>query len=55
MEFKSICLMIFYFTFLTPIAMVARTLGRDRLRLKQKKNETYWILKEVNSFSKPTK
>jgi hypothetical protein len=47
---------IIYFGIFTPIAIVMRLSGRDELRLRLKKQKTYWInrktLNEVDSFKK---
>jgi hypothetical protein len=47
---------IIYFGIFTPIAIIMRLSGRDELRLRLKKQKTYWInrktLNEVDSFKK---
>ena len=37
-----------FFTILTPISIIVRILGKDLLRLKFSKNDTYWIKREKN-------
>ena len=37
---------ILFFVFFTPMAMLMKLYGRDELRLKFKKNITYWILRD---------
>tara|TARA_B100000780_G_scaffold260571_1_gene212459 strand:+ start:982 stop:1356 length:375 start_codon:yes stop_codon:yes gene_type:complete len=37
-----------FFIILTPISFIVRILGKDILRLKFSKNETYWIKREKN-------
>lgn len=37
---------ILFFVFFTPMAMLMKVYGRDELRLKFKKNITYWILRD---------
>ena len=37
-----------FFTILTPISFIVRILGKDLLRLKFSKNDTYWIKREKN-------
>ncbi len=37
---------ILFFVFFTPIAILMKLIGRDELRLKFKKNITYWILRD---------
>jgi hypothetical protein len=35
-----------FFTIITPIAMIYRFFGRDRLFLKKQFKDNYWVLKE---------
>jgi hypothetical protein len=37
---------ILFFVFFTPMAMLMKLYGRDELRLKFKKNITYWTLRD---------
>tara|TARA_X000000368_G_scaffold406825_1_gene385570 strand:- start:297 stop:710 length:414 start_codon:yes stop_codon:yes gene_type:complete len=37
---------ILFFVFFTPMAILMKLYGRDELRLKFKKNITYWILRD---------
>ena len=37
---------ILFFVFFTPMAILMKLFGRDELRLKFKKNITYWILRD---------
>lgn len=43
---------IIFFVLITPIAVVAKLLGRDELRLKRPKTLTYWV-SPVGSSSDP--
>ncbi|HEY6922763.1 MAG TPA: SxtJ family membrane protein [Steroidobacteraceae bacterium] len=40
---SPLALGIIYFALLTPIALIARLLGRDELRLKRRAVTSYWI------------
>jgi len=49
--FNPIILAIIYFILITPIAYISRAFGRDELRLKKVKTNSYWIKikKEVSN------
>ena len=50
MVVSPIVLGIIFFGLLTPVALVSRLIGRDELRLRRPKSETYWIgLMDSNS------
>ena len=35
-----------FFALITPVALVIKLIGRDELKLKNKKNKTFWMPKE---------
>jgi len=37
-----VLLTVFYFVILTPLSLIMRLFGKDLLKLKRNKNETYW-------------
>ena len=37
-----------YFLIITPIGILMRLLGKDLLKLKYNKNQSYWIKREKN-------
>lgn len=43
MVVSPIVLGIIFFGLLTPVALFSRLIGRDELRLRRPKSETYWI------------
>jgi hypothetical protein len=43
-----ITMFLLFFLIVTPIALVARLFGKDFLKIKLKKNDTYWIKREKN-------
>ena len=47
---SPIVLGIIFFGLITPIALIARLLGRDELKLKRPKKSTYWS-KPISSNS----
>ncbi len=56
MVFGPIVMGIIFFGIFTPIAVLMRFLGRDELRLRLKKQKTYWInrqtLNKIDCFKK---
>jgi len=46
-----VLLTLFYFVILTPLGLIMRLLGKDILKLKRNKHDTYWehILPKTNS------
>lgn len=49
---SPIVLGIIFFGLLTPVALISRLFGRDELRLRRPKSETYWV-KPVSSSEEP--
>ena len=43
-----IIMALIFFTIVTPISLLVRVLGKDLLRLKFSKNDTYWIKRVKN-------
>jgi len=43
MVISPIVLGIIFFGLITPVALISRLIGRDELRLRKPKSETYWI------------
>jgi len=46
MIISPIVLGVLFFIFFTPTAILMKLFGRDELRLKFKKNTSYWIMRE---------
>ena len=46
MIISPIVLGLLFFVFFTPMAILMKLYGRDELRLKIKKNISYWILRD---------
>ena len=44
--FNPIFLGILYFGVFTPISIITRLFNRDELKIKFKKNVTYWLIRE---------
>ncbi len=42
---------IIFFLIVTPISIIMRIIGKDIIKLKKNKNNTYWIKKEKNNSS----
>ena len=58
MVVRPIVLAAIFFLLITPVAIVARWLGRDELRLKQPRAKSYWVARapphpDDTSFERP--
>lgn len=43
---------IFFYSLITPIAVVTKIFGRDELRIKNQKLESYWIERDSKLYNK---
>lgn len=47
---SPIILGIIFFGLITPYGLIMRLVGRDEMKLKRSKKETYWILRPINTI-----
>ena len=54
MVISPIVLGLIFFGIFTPVSIITRLFGRDELRLRFMKKETYWITREENNIQADT-
>jgi len=47
---SPIVLGVIFFGLITPYGLIMRIMGRDEMKLKRSKKETYWILRPTNTI-----